>query len=151
MLPRWHIILGMIFTVLVWVVIPTISPAYLALIFLSSFLIDFDHYVASVLKTKKYSLRHSFRYHEKMEKELKKKIKKGIKEKGDFHLFHTIEFHALIGILGVFITPFFYVFIGMFFHSLLDLIFLIHKRVFHTREYFFIRKLYKISQTRKVV
>lgn len=128
MIPRWHILWGAVFTLFIWVVAPQIKLVYLALVFLSSFLIDFDHYVAFVLKKRKFSLRKAFEYHNKED------VPVG---RGDFHLFHTIEFHVLVGLLGILWTPFYYVFIGMMFHSLLDLFSLMNKGIIHIREYFF--------------
>ncbi|MBX4196749.1 hypothetical protein KW805_04140 [Candidatus Pacearchaeota archaeon] len=137
MLPRTHIILGAAFSILLWIINPNIYWPYLALTFLASVFIDFDHYVASVMKTRKLSLMHSFDYHARLNKVKDAEKKRGIRTRGDFHLFHTVEFHALIGILGIFFAPFFYIFIGMVFHSLLDLISLVYKDVVYVREYFF--------------
>ena len=136
MLPKWHILLGAIFTFIIWISSPEISLLYLSLIFFSSFLMDFDHYAVSVLKTGNISLFDSFDYHKKQTEIEDKEIKKGIRKKGDFHLFHTIEFHILIGLLMFLWTGFFYVFIGMIFHSMLDLISLIYAGKMHRREYF---------------
>src|SRR3989344_2279083 len=138
MIPRYHILLGAAFTFLLWLLTPEISYYYLSLIFLSSVFIDLDHYIASLIKTKNPSLRHSLKYHDELIAKHKKDIKKGIRRKfDDFHLFHTIEFHILIGLLGVFWSGFFYIFIGMMFHSLLDTIDLARKKEIHTREFFF--------------
>ena len=125
MLPRWHILSGVIISLIVFIFSPQISLLYLALLFSSSFLIDFDHYLVSAIKTKRWRLSHSFNYHKEMRKKEIAEIKKGIRRKGDFHLFHTIEFHFLIGLLSFLWTGFFYIFIGMVFHSLLDVISLI--------------------------
>jgi len=137
MLPRWHIILGEIFTLFIWIFIPKISLLNLALIFFSSFLIDFDHYIASGLKSQKWKLSDSFEYHRLAQIQQAQDIEQGIKKKGDFHFFHTLEFHGLVGILGIFIPLFFYIFLGMIFHSMLDIIDLLRTRAFHRREYFF--------------
>jgi len=98
---------------------------------------DFDHYAVSVLKTGSISLFNSFDYHKKQTVIEDKEIKKGIKKKGDFHIFHTIEFHLLVGLLIFLWTGFFYIFIGMIFHSMPDLISLIHAGRVHRREYSF--------------
>jgi len=143
MLPRWHIILGAGLTAVFWLASPNIPKIYLALVFLSSFLIDFDHYLASVFKTKDKSLRNSSEYHSKEQEIEKKEIAQGIRKKSDFHLFHTIEFHLLVGFLGILWIGFFYVFIGMLFHSLVDVFDLISRRAFHRREYFFFNWLRK--------
>jgi len=138
MLPRWHIVLGLIFTLFIWIIIPDINKFYLSLVFLSSVFIDFDHYLVSLLKTKKLSLFHAFNYHKEKHQKYKKDKQKGLRKKGDFHVFHTIEFHILIAILSYFLTPFLFIFIGMVFHSLTDLIYLLHTDLFYLREYFLI-------------
>ena len=137
MLHKWHVLLGAIFTSLVWLFIPSMPFGYLVLIFLASFLIDFDHYTNAVIKNKHLSLKKAFDYHKIKREEELMDISKGIRKKGDFHLFHTIEFHAAIGILGLIWSGFFYIFIGMLFHSLLDVSSLLFTGVFHRREYFF--------------
>lgn len=135
MLPKWHVLLGIIFTAIIWIFSPQISAIYLILIFASSVLMDFDHYAISVLKTGKISLFNSFDYHKKQGEIEDKEIKKGLKKKGDFHIFHTVEFHLLVGMLILLWAGFFYIFIGMIFHSMLDLISLIHAGKVHRREY----------------
>ena len=137
MLPRYHFLTGLILVVLVWFSVPDMPYLYLGLILFGAFLIDFDHYVASVMKTKKPRLKDSFEYHRKLEIIEKKEITKGIRRKGDFHLFHTVEFHVLVGLLGIFWSGFFYIFIGMLFHTLIDLFSLLLTGALHKREYFF--------------
>lgn len=144
MLPRWHIFFGAIFTSLIWIFSPGISLVYLTLIFLASFLIDFDHYVVAALKTKKISLQNALNYYKIYIEKEKKEVARGIRKKGDFHLFHTIEFHAAVGVAGLFFIPFFYVFIGMLFHSMLDLISLSYNGTFHRREFFLVNWARKI-------
>ncbi len=137
MFPSRHILLGGLFTLVVWMFAPNLNPFYLAVIFLSSFLIDFDHFVVGVIRTGKLNLRDIYDYHEQQDKIKIREKTKGITKKGDFHLFHTIEFHVLIGVLGIFFAPLFYVFIGMVFHSLIDLFSLIRGDEIYRREYFF--------------
>jgi len=136
MLPKWHIFLGLLFSLLFWIVFPQTEWYYLAVVFLSTFLIDFDHYMDAVLKTGKISLLKALDYHKKLEKIEIAEYKRGIRRRGDFHIFHTIEFHALVFALGLIWLPFLYVFIGMFFHSVADLIFLIYEDRLYRREYF---------------
>lgn len=138
MLPRWHIVLGILFTILLAFIAPGIKISGLALIFLSSVLIDLDHYLASIMKTRKFGLKSSFDYYKKVEKQLEKDKKNRIRKKYDFHFFHTLEFHILIALLGILYSPFFYIFIGMTFHSLLDIYDLMKKDRMHAREFFFI-------------
>ena len=137
MFPKWHILFGAIFTFIIWLTVPRVPLTFLALVFLSSFLIDFDHYMAFVLKTKNLSLRNAFEYYRKGIIKMKKEVAKGIKRKGDFHIFHTIEFHVLVGLFGFVWIGFFYIFIGMIFHSLLDILSMAQIGALHAREFFF--------------
>ena len=143
MLPRWHILIGGIIAVLIFVAAPKINIINILLFFLASFLIDFDHYICAVWNTHKFGLHEAFEYHKEMDRLDEKRRKKGIKEKGDFHLFHTIEFHILIGILGLFWTGFFYIFLGMMLHSLTDLYSLLYSKEMYKREFFFLHWLYE--------
>ncbi len=137
MLPRWHILLGALFTILLWVLSPQIQIFYLILVFAASVLIDFDHYLCAIYRTKKFSIREALKYHVRHIAHLKKQEHLGMKPRSDFHLFHTIEFHFLIGLLSIAWTPFFYFFIGMVFHSLVDLYDGLRNDTIHRREYFF--------------
>ena len=102
MLPRWHILSGAVLTLMFWLIVPGTNKIYLAVLFLSSFLIDFDHYICAVHKGNNVSLRKAFDYHKEDQKIAEREYKKGIKKKGDFHLFHTLEFNLFVGILGLF-------------------------------------------------
>jgi len=143
MLPRWHLFLGAIFTFAIWLISPETRVIYLALVFLASVLIDFDHYLVSIVKTGKISLAESFNYHEMCRIAHEKEHAKGIRKRGDFHFLHTIEFHVIIGILGVFFLPFFYIFLGMVFHSLTDLFYAMNRDIVYRREFFFFNWLRK--------
>tara|TARA_Y100000310_G_scaffold24269_1_gene23274 strand:- start:2114 stop:2554 length:441 start_codon:yes stop_codon:yes gene_type:complete len=143
MLPRWHIILGAIFTLIIWIFSPETKLFHLSLIFLSSFLIDFDHYLVALANTKKISLRKSSDYFKILSKKETKERKKKIKNKGPLYIFHTLEFHILILISSLLRIEFFYIFLGMIFHSLLDVVWMIKSDRIYRREYFFINWLIK--------
>ncbi|MEK6928692.1 MAG: hypothetical protein AABW65_01920 [Nanoarchaeota archaeon] len=143
MLPKWHVLYGALFSAFLWLLSPNISLIYLALTFLASFLIDFDHYINSVIKTKRFSLTHALEHHKKLGIVEIQEREKGIRKKEPFHLFHTVEFHVLIGILGIFWIFFFFIFIGIVFHSLLDLFSMIYKDRLYRREFFFFNWLRK--------
>jgi hypothetical protein len=101
--------------------------------------IDFDHYAAWFLKSGTWSLRKSLEDHAKMGIEERKMVAAGVKKKGHFHFFHTGEFHLLIFLLGVFVwVGFFWVFLGMVFHSRCDLLDLGRRNVLWRREFFFL-------------
>lgn len=136
MIPRWHIILGGIFILLIWILFPQIAWFNLILIFLASFLIDIDHYMCSVLENKSFSLRKALIYYYLLNKKADEELKKGIKKRGNFHVFHTIEFHLFVLVLSLWWSEFFYIFIGMVFHSFTDAIYMIYKKRLYKREFF---------------
>ncbi len=131
MLPKHHIILGAIFSALLyWLFSLTIFQTLL--VFLSSILIDFDHYLWYVARKKDWDLKNSYNYLEKLSKNLKKPI---------MMVFHTIEFLILVFILSFFWRGFYFALIGMIFHSILDLLYFGHKNMLYVREFSLIRHL----------
>ena len=140
MLPRWHIFFGAIFTSIIWVFAPETNIFYLSLVFLTSFLIDFDHYLVAITNTKKLSLKKSLKYFECLGE---KENKNNQREKGNFYIFHTLEFHILIFVLSTIKIEFFYIFLGMIFHSLLDVVWMIKKDRLYSREFLLVNWLIK--------
>ncbi|MEI6849440.1 MAG: hypothetical protein WCK29_00215 [archaeon] len=141
MLPRWHILLGFLFSLLIYVIFPQISLISLSLVFLSSFLIDFDHYLIAVIKTKKLGLFNAFAYFKKLDREEQLKLKKGIKQRGPLMVFHTVEFHILVLLAAIFIHPLFYsILVGMLFHSIIDILSLKSRDILYHREFFLVKK-----------
>lgn len=146
MLPRWHIVLGAAFSFILGLVFPQIPVVYLLLVFFASFLIDFDHYLVAIRRTKSLSLLKSFRYYRLKNIEGREEKVRGIRNKGDFQIFHTIEFHILVGLLGLVWTPFVYVFIGMIFHSLLDIVDMMFRDFLYLRHFSFFLWLFVKSK-----
>ena len=112
MLPKHHIIIGLIASL---ILLFFISPFYSLLFFLASVFIDIDHYIWYTLKKKDFSLKNAYYF-------LKDK-----KIKLPLMLFHTLEFHVLILILGFFWQGALFLFYGMLLHSFTD-IFDLYKR-----------------------
>ncbi|MFQ5531781.1 MAG: hypothetical protein ACE5ES_04160, partial [Candidatus Nanoarchaeia archaeon] len=69
MLPKTHIILGFIFSVLIFFLFPQMGLIGASLIFFSSFLIDFDHYLYYLFKKKDPNPRNSVKWFMKHHKE----------------------------------------------------------------------------------
>ena len=139
MRPWWHVLIGMVFTLVVWLVAPDVGFLNLGLIFLASFLIDFDHYIVAANRTKSFSLFRALHYFRVYCEREKRDIAKGIKKKGHFMVFHTFEFHIIVLLLGLFIWKgFLFVFIGMAFHSILDIIYMVYYNEMHRREFWFV-------------
>ena len=123
MLPKWHIFLGASFSLILFFLFP-INIFQTSLIFLSSFLIDFDHYIWYIFKRRNFGLKNSYNYLKKDARDLRKLM-----------FFHTIEFHIFIGLLGFIWSGFFYILIGMIFHSLTDLVSLIYEKRLYSRKF----------------
>ncbi len=137
MYPKQHIFYGAIFSLLIWIVAPNLNYTYIITIFLASVLIDIDHYTLAVTKTKKISLQSALNFYDKLEEKIRRNHKKGLRKREPFHPLHTVEFHILIAIISLFSSYFFFIFIGMVFHSLLDIIDLVSQDMLYLREYFF--------------
>ncbi|MFA7707816.1 MAG: hypothetical protein WCX73_02615 [Candidatus Pacearchaeota archaeon] len=130
MLPKAHIILGAIFSLIAFYFFHlTIIEA--GLIFLSSVLIDFDHYMFGAVRNKTLNLKKLYFWHKNL----------GSSHKPMFHIFHSLEFLLLILILSFYYHFFLFILIGMVFHSILDLIDLIKRKAINCREFSLIRFL----------
>jgi hypothetical protein len=137
MLPRWHIIYGALFTILLYIFAPHLGWFNLLLVFLASFLIDFDHYLVAIRHTKSLSLKKAIKYFDVFMRIEQEEQRRKIYRRGPLMIFHTIEFHILVALLSLVWQPFFYIFIGMVFHSLLDVYDLLRRERMYRREYFF--------------
>ena len=139
MLPRKHILLGLVFALLVKLVWFDVSWFFVGLVFAASVLIDVDHYLAWGLKSGTWSLRKSLRDHARLGVEERKMVAAGVRKRGHFHLFHTVEFHLAVLLLGLFLWEgFLWVFFGMLFHSLCDVWDLGRREVLWRREFWFV-------------
>lgn len=142
MLPKWHILFTVLLLVIFKISVPNVSYLSLFVLAFASIFVDFDHYLSSVIKTGKWNLVHILNHNYKLrDKIVSSKKKRGVCEKGEFHIFHTIEAHLLIGVLGIFVPVLFFAFIGMIFHSLLDIVWMVKHDVLESREFFFFNRL----------
>lgn len=128
MLPKYHILVGFITSIFLFLIFPiTILEA--SIIFLSSFLIDFDHYLFYIYKNRDFNLKNSFnnfikrgKKYRKLSKEQRNKIKQPI------FLFHGIEFWSLLLILSFIHKIFLFILTGIFIHMTLDYIDLYYRK-----------------------
>ena len=129
MLPHWHIILGAIFSIIVFSIFPSIGLTGAVLIFLSSVLIDVDHYLYYAVKNNNWSLFDSYKWYKARPKH----------HKPMFHLLHTIEFIFLLSLFILIFKPFFFILIGILVHSYLDISDMIYFKALDNREFSFSR------------
>jgi hypothetical protein len=128
MLPSRHIIYGFLFSILIGLLF-NFNIFQIALIFLSSFLIDFDHYLWYVSKKRDFNPIDSIKWFKKKREDwINLPIAKRKNYRGGIYLFHGIEFCTLIFFLGFFNNIFFFILIGILFHMTLDLLELLYLR-----------------------
>ncbi len=126
MRPIFHIIYGLLFcSTLFYFFEFTIFP--LSIIFLSSVLIDIDHYIYYVFKKRDINLINAYnhfiissRRFNKLSHSEKKKFKRPIM------FLHGIESLLVLFILSIFLDFFLWILIGFLFHLFLDYIHLIY-------------------------
>ena len=122
MMPKWHVLLGGMFSLFL-IALFNFTWINGLIIFLSSVMIDLDHYFLYVLRKRKLSPKRFWR------ESLKKiKIWKGFsKEEKKLHkeahfLLHGLEMLLVLLVLSFFWKVFFFIFLGFSFHILLDLL-----------------------------
>jgi hypothetical protein len=130
MLPKYHVVFGF-FSALIISLIFNLNFFYFSIIFLSSILIDLDHYFRYIYKTKNFSPKKFWEWSMKKYKERKK-------DKPPIFIFHGIESWILLIILSFFNKIFLFIFLGFMIHMILDYV-----DLYLRKESF----LFKFSQT----
>ena len=123
--PEHHVLLGLIFSIIIFLIFPSIGFLGATLIFLASFLIDFDHYLYYVYRQKNLNLKKAYKWYKiRILRQRNLSRKQRSKSYIGFYLFHSFEISILLLVLGFFVNNLFYfLFLGHFFHLFLDLLF----------------------------
>lgn len=111
---------------------PFLSGEEILLFSAGSVLIDVDHYLLYVQRTRRFDIRGMFRYFEEL-----LPIQKTIPYVG-LCLFHTVDFFLLVGILASFHPFLLPLLAGLLFHFAFDLVYLQRKGVPFIRPYFLV-------------
>ena len=122
MLPKYHAFFGFIFTVLL-ITFFKITSVQALLVFFSSFLLDFDHYLYYVYRKRDFNVKKAYFFIKRLKKTI---LQYPIKERNriflGYFIFHGLEAILLLFILGLLISPyFFYISLGAFFHLTIDI------------------------------
>ena len=128
MLPKYYIILGFFFSLILFLIFPFIGLLGFLIIFVSSVLIDADIYLYYVFTKKNFNLINAMKYYSKKRKEvLLLPMEQRAKKQGNIRIFHGIEVLLILFLLGFFINKIFlFIFIGFSFHLFLDIVEQIH-------------------------
>lgn len=129
MLPKYHIALGFFFSFVLFLIFPNIGLIGAGIIFLSSFLIDIDHYIYYIIKERKTSLKKAIHHFlEKRRKLSNMTIERRNEFYSGFCFLHGMEILIILILASTFISEsFMFVFIGFALHLFLDLIEEIYK------------------------
>ena len=123
MLPKTHILIGFVVSLAIFLLFPQIGWFYALIIFLSSFLIDFDHYLWYVFKKKDWSVTRAISWmHKKRDFLLSLSVQQRNQYQVAVMIFHGVEGLALVALLIFVHEIFLFVLIGMLIHLALDLI-----------------------------
>jgi hypothetical protein len=122
MLPRKHIIIGILFVIAIYFLFPTITLFSLLIIFSSSVLIDVDHYFYYILRRKDFNFIRCYKwYKENRKKVLSLPMNERKKRYSGFYMLHGIELIIILLVLGFYINSlFFFISIGFLLHFLVD-------------------------------
>ncbi len=143
MMPSDHMLFGFFASLIIVILFPGIGVYGFLLIFLSSVLIDFDHYLAYVYLTRDFSLSNAVDFCLKMgEKQMKSK--KTATE--PLMIFHTAELWLLLLMLSFISLFFLYLLIGIMIHVALDIYSMKQNNLLHVRPFSFIRHYLRKSK-----
>lgn len=131
MMVKSHVLISAIFSLVLFIILPYGNIFPYIIIFLSATLIDLDHYFYYIAISKNFNILKTYPYLINIEKKYKNKIKFPF-------VFHSLDFLLLFFILGFFNKIFLYIFIGLLFHNILDIIDFINKKKKYTRYVFII-------------
>ena len=122
MLPKTHFILGLLFSAIMLYIFPQIGLFGVGIIFLSSFLIDIDHYLFYIIMEGDFSLKRAYRWHmikrQKM-RELSRKERN--KHKNEIIFLHGVEPLIFLYFLSFLWSPLTCILIGFSFHLITDI------------------------------
>ncbi len=124
MLPRSHFLFGIVTSLFIYILFPTIGILNLIIFFGASILIDVDHYLYYVYKKRDWNLLSAIKWFMDYRKNSGNIGTKQEHEPYDvFFFLHGFEILILFGILGLFVSRIFYfACLGFALHLILDYI-----------------------------
>jgi len=124
MLPKYHILFGLIFSALIYLLFPQIGLFNATVIFLASVLIDVDHYLWYVYMKKDWSLKRAYKWfliREKVWGRLTAKEKERYKRMT--MAMHGFEFFLILFFFGIYVSDIFlFILMGVLLHFIVDII-----------------------------
>jgi hypothetical protein len=106
-----------------------------------SIFIDVDHYIAYVLRFKRFDVKGMFQYFNEWLPENKEKI-----SYGGICIFHTIEIYLMIWIASAYFPFLYFILTGMIFHIVLDYVYLFRNKAIFTRAFSIIEHFIRVGK-----
>lgn len=120
--PKQHLVLGILFSILIFLFFQHIGWLAILIIILSNFLVDVDHYIYFVFKEKKISLRESYWWYIKRAEKFNKLSAKKSKEYQKLpFIFHGFEFWIILFCGSFFFPILSWVLFGVMVHMISDI------------------------------
>tara|TARA_Y100000310_G_C20631812_1_gene789057 strand:+ start:411 stop:863 length:453 start_codon:yes stop_codon:yes gene_type:complete len=120
MFPKYHIIINLLISLPLLFII---NPFFILIFFLSSFLIDVDHYLYYIVQENSFSLKKAYNWFVIRDSKWRKlSIKERRKHAYSIVIFHGLEIIAILSLLSAFYYPFFFIALGFFVHLVEDAI-----------------------------
>jgi len=100
-----------------------VKPIYISIIFLSSILIDFDHYIYYIFEKKRFSLKSAYNWY-LIERQKFHNLSSNEKKKHRYFIFifHGSEILIILLLLSGYYPVLFFVFVGFTMHLIEDLV-----------------------------
>lgn len=149
MLVKYHILAGFLLSLLIFFMFPQIGWFYALVIFLSSVLIDFDHYLFYAIRFRDLSLKRAHCWFLRKSRQLRAmSVQERRKYKFIILIFHGIECWIIVALLISLHKIFLFILIGFMVHMVLDFIDLfIWKMPFYIK----ISQIYNYKKNKKGV
>ncbi len=106
MLPKYHLLYGMLFSLVLYFLF-NVSFTNSLIFFAASVLIDADHYLFYFFTYRDFSMKNAYLWHKNLPNN----------HKPIMHIFHSIEFIALVFLISIIFPFFVFILAGMLFHS----------------------------------
>jgi len=128
MLPKAHALFGVVFSLILYFIF-NIGLTNSLIVFLSSILIDVDHYLHYLISKRDSNLKNAFYWNKKLP----------LRHKPIMHILHSVEFLVILAIFSFFFPILTFILLGFIFHSILDLIDMAAHKEIGGREFFLSR------------
>ena len=127
-MPKYHILYGFLFSLIIYFIFPQIKIIGFFIIFFSSVFIDLDHVIRYCIKTKNFNPIKFWKWSVKEGRE-RNKLKNFKEYKYPQFFLHGIEFILLIIFISFFYSWGVLILVGIIFHLFLDYIHLLYKKL----------------------